>query len=104
VRGRWGSSPRPRARHSQTVLWDTPASRQAAVIVEPRASAMVIVTCTVTFSFVGWPLARVCVGVCKFGKFWRVFTHMLFNFTGPHHPPAAARQGPALAKVNFLAK
>jgi hypothetical protein len=59
VHGRWGSSPRPRAIHSHTVLRDTPASPHAAVKVAPRASAMVIVTCTVTFSFVGRPRARV---------------------------------------------
>jgi hypothetical protein len=70
VHGRWGSSPRPRAIHSHTVLSDTPASLHAAVKVAPRASAMVIITCTVTFSFGGRP--RACVrllGLCKFGIF-----------------------------------
>ena len=52
------SSPRPRASHSHTVVSATPASRHATVKVEPRLSAMVIVTCTVASSFVGRPLAR----------------------------------------------
>src|SRR6266850_1829628 len=88
VRGRCGSSPRPRASHSHTVVRATSASPQAAVKVEPRRSAIQIVTCTATDSFVGRPRAR-DMGVGKFG----ILTHTYVNLPGrgAHrrpHPPA----------------